>query len=118
MKHYALIFRATRTLTPEEQKQRPVDIAAWVKTVTDLGITLDPRNFGDTLAHFGLEDGRVVSSNGSSGPKPATIVFFDSPSSEQAVEIARMHPGLHYGVTVEVRDWTSPRELAAAEKKQ
>jgi hypothetical protein len=117
MKHYALIFHATRTLTPEEQKQRAVDIAGWVKKVTHMGITLDPRNFGDTLATFALEDSKVVSRNGSSGPKPATIVFFDSPSSEQAVDIARIHPGLNYGVTVEVREWTSPRELAAAETR-
>ena len=117
MKHYALIFHATRTFTPEEQKQRAVDIAGWVKKVTDMGITLDPRNFGDTLATFALEDSKVVSRDGSSGPKPATIVFFDSPSSEQAVDIARIHPGLNYGVTVEVREWTSPRELAAAETR-
>jgi hypothetical protein len=114
MKHYALIFHATRTLTPEEQKQRTVDIAGWVKKVTDMGITLDPRNFGDTLASFALEDNKVVSRNGSSGAKSATIVFFDSPRSEQAVDIARIHPGLNYGVTVEVQEWTSPRELAAA----
>jgi hypothetical protein len=114
MKHYALIFQATRTLTPEEQKQRSVDIAAWVKKVTDMGIILDPRNFGDTLASFALEDSKVVARNGAGGPKPATIVFFDAPTSEQAVDIARIHPGLHYGVTVEVREWTSPRELALA----
>jgi hypothetical protein len=117
MKHYALIFHATRTLTPEEQKQRTVDIAGWVKKVTDMGITLDPRNFGDTLASFALEDNKVVSRNGSSGAKSATIVFFDSPRSEQAVDIARIHPGLNYGVTVEVQEWTSPRELAAAETR-
>ena len=117
MKHYALIFQPTRTVTSEEQKQRGVDIAAWVKKVTDMGIPLDPRNLGDTLAAFALEDSRVVSRNGSSGPKPATIVFFDSPSSEQAVDIARIHPGLRYGVTVEVREWISPRELAAAETR-
>ncbi len=117
MKHYALIFHATRTFTPEEQKQRTVDIAGWVKKVTDMGITLDPRNFGDTLATFALVDNKVASGNGSSGPKPATIVFFDSPSSEEAVEIARIHPGLQYGAAVEVREWTSPRELAAAETR-
>jgi hypothetical protein len=82
-----------------------------------MGITLDPRNFGDTLATFALEDGKVVSRNGASGLKPATIVFFDSPSSEQAVDIARIHPGLNYGVTVEVQEWTSPREVVAAETR-
>lgn len=117
MKHYALIFQPTRTVTSEEQKQRGVDIADWIKKVTAMGIILDPRNFGDTLATFALEDSQLVSRNGSSCPKPATIVFFDSPGSEQAMDIARIHPALRYGVTVEVREWTSPRELAAAETR-
>jgi hypothetical protein len=113
MKHYALVFRATRTLTPEELKQRPVEIAAWVKRVEETGITLDPRNFEETAANFSAAGGEVVSRGGSSDSTLGTIVFFDSPSKEQAVEIARIHPGLHYGVTVEVREWTSPRETAA-----
>ena len=117
MKHYALIFHATRTLTPEEQKRRPADIAGWVKKVTDTGITLDPRNFGNTLASFALEDSKVISLSGESSPKPATIVYFDCPSSEQAVDIARIHPGLRYGVTVEVREWSSPRELSLPEAR-
>ena len=113
MQHYALIFHATRSLTPEEQTQRTHDIVAWVKTVTDMGITLDPRNFGESVGNFATEQGKVVSRNGSSDPKFVTIVFFDAPGRNQAMEIARIHPGLRYGVTVEVREWTSPRELAA-----
>src|SRR5258708_34049497 len=79
MQHYALIFHATRSLTPEEQKQRAVDIAAWVKTVTDMGITLDPRNFGELVANFASKQGKVVSRNGSSDPKFVTIAFFKAP---------------------------------------
>jgi hypothetical protein len=113
MNHYALVFRSARTLTPEELKQRGVEIAAWVKRVTDMGITLDPRNLGETAAHFSAEQNNVVSRNGSSDPTLSAIVFFDSPSRDQAVNIARIHPGLHYSVTVEVREWTSPLETAA-----
>jgi hypothetical protein len=113
MKHYALVFHSTRTPTADEQKQRAVEIAAWVEGVTDKGIMLDPRNFGETAANFSAEGSKVVSRDGSSDPTLSTIVFFDSPSRDQAVDIARKHPGLHYGVTVEVREWTSPREIAA-----
>jgi hypothetical protein len=112
MKHYALIFHSTRTLTPEELKQRPVEIAAWVKRVTDMGIALDPRALGETAATFSAEGNEVVSREESSDPTLSTIVFFDSPSRDQAVNIARIHPGLHYGVSIEVREWTSPRETA------
>jgi hypothetical protein len=113
MKHYALLFHTSRTLTPDEQKQRALDIAAWVKGVTEMGVALDPRSLGETAANFSTEGGEIVSRHGSSDPTFSNIVFFDCSSREQAVEIARRHPGLHYGVTVEVRQWTSPRETAA-----
>jgi|SRR5215471_504484 len=112
--HYALIFRSTRTLTPEELKQRAVEIAAWVKQVEDKGITLDPRNFGETRANFSAAGGEVISGNGPSDPTLSTIVFFDSPSPDLAVGIARIHPGLRYGVTVDLREWTSPREAKSS----
>ena len=118
MKHYALIFQPTRTVTSEEQKQRGVDIAAWVKKVTDMGITLDPRNFTDTLATFALEDSQVVSRNGSSGPKPATIVFFDSPSSVKALAVS-LARGIRIGSPVAVficftETASCPQSLAAS----
>ena len=112
MKHYVLIFHSTRTLSPEEVKQRGVDIAAWVKQVTEMGVTLDPRSLEETLANFSADGDRVISREGSSDPTFRNLVFFDAPSSEQAVTIARTHPGLRYGATVEVREWTSPRGLA------
>jgi hypothetical protein len=116
LKHYALIFHTPRPLTPadpEKMKQRGIDIAAWVKRVTETGIALDPRNFGEMVANFAPEGSEVVSRKEPTDPTFATIVFFDSPSREQAVNIARTHPGLRYGVTVEVREWTSPRETMA-----
>lgn len=113
MKHYALLFHSTRTLAPEELKQRGVEIAAWAKQVKDMGITLDPRSLGETAAIFSAEGSEVVSRNGASDTTLRNLVFFDSPSKDQAVNIARIHPGLHYGATVEVREWTSPLATAA-----
>ena len=113
MKHYALVFHTSRTLTPEEQKQRGVEITAWVKQVTDMGVTLDPRALVETVANFSVEGERIVSHEGSSDPTFRNLVFFDSASRDQAATIARIHPGLHYGVTVEVREWTSPRQATA-----
>jgi len=78
-----------------------------------MGITLDPRNLGEMAANFSAEGNKVVSHNVSSDPTLSTIVFFDSPSRDQAVNIERIHPGLHYSVTVEVREWTPPLETAA-----
>jgi len=113
MKHYALLFHTSRTLTPEEVKQRAVEIPAWVERVTNMGITLDPRALGETAATFSGKGSDVIPGNGSIDPTLSNLVFFDSPSKDQAVEVARIHPGLHYGVTVEVREWTSPRQATA-----
>ncbi|MEZ2348844.1 hypothetical protein [Terriglobus sp. RCC_193] len=115
MKHYALIFYSTRTLTHEEQKQRPVDIAGWVKQVTDMGITLDPRNFGEVEADFSAPGSESGPGNGSSDLVMVTIVFFDSADPDQAVNIARMHPGPRYGVAVKLREWTPPRQTLATQ---
>jgi hypothetical protein len=118
MKHYALIFYSTRTITPEEQKQRPVDIAGWVQQVTEMGIALDPRNFGEAEADFSAPGSGLSSGNGASDPPMVpivTIVFFDSADKDQAVTIARLHPGPRYGVAVRLREWTSPRQSLAAQ---
>jgi len=115
LKHYALIFRTTRPLTPEELKQRAIDIHAWVERVTEMGITLDPRPLGEMAVRFSTEGNTVVTHDGPSDPSMVNVVFFDSASRDQALEIARIHPGLHYGVTVELRDWNPPRPLQARE---
>ena len=113
VKHYVLIFHNTRALSPEELKQRAVGIAAWVKQVTEMGVTLDPRVLEETLANFSADGDKIVSHEGPSDPTFRNLVFFDSASSEQAVTIARIHPGLRYGATVELREWTTPRSTAS-----
>jgi hypothetical protein len=112
MKHYALFFRASRTLTPQEQQQRAPQIGAWIKRTTDMGITLDPRSLDSTATTFLPEASEVATQNGPTDPSLAFLVFFDSSSREQAEEIARTHPGRHYGVAVEMREWTSPVPVA------
>jgi hypothetical protein len=111
--HYALVFYSGRTLSAEEVKQREVAIAAWVKQVTGMGIWLDPRSLARTAATLSAKGDQVIARKEPNDPTLSTIVFFDSPSSEQALEIAGMHPAVQYGSTVEVREWTSPREAAA-----
>lgn len=115
MKHYALLFYPTRSLSPEETSRRATEIAAWVKQVEGMGVILDPRALGETAATFSSAGSEANTHNGStSEPRLTNIVFFDSPSKDQAVDIARIHPGLHYGVIVDVREWTSPRATAPA----
>lgn len=111
VKHYAMLFRATRAFTPEEQTQRVADIAAWVKQVTAMGVTLTPHTLGDTVVAYSSEGNHAVPHPGAFDPALANIVLFDS-TSEQALEIARLHPAPHYGVTLELREWTAPAPIA------
>ena len=78
-----------------------------------MGVKLDPRALVETVANFSIEGEKIVSHEGSGDPTFRNLVFFDSASRDQAVTIARTHPGLHYGSTVEVREWTDPRQAAA-----
>lgn len=109
MKHYALIFYASRTLTSEELKQRQIEILAWAKEVTSMGVNLDPRGFAAPLARLLPSGGEAASGHEQIGSTFSNIVFFDSASEEQAMQVAKTHPGLRYGTTIEVREWTSPR---------
>jgi hypothetical protein len=111
MKHYALIFHTSRTLAPDEIQRRKGEIAAWVQRTTELGITLDARVLGETEANFSDQGGEVISHKESSDPTFTNIVFFDCSSKDQATEVARLHPGLHYGASVELREWTVPPSL-------
>jgi hypothetical protein len=113
MKHYAMIFYPSRALAPEELKQRQVEILKWAKDVAAMGIHLDPRSFTAPVARLSLANGEVVSGNEGEDSAFSNIVFFDSASEEQAMRVAKSHPGLHYGARVEVREWTSPRQTAA-----
>jgi hypothetical protein len=113
MKHYALIFYPSRTLTPEELKQRQMEIVEWAKDVTSMGIDLDPRAFGLPLARLAPPGGVVVSANEGAGVAFTNIVFFNSGSEDQAMRVAKTHPGLRYGTTIEVREWTPPRAAAS-----
>jgi hypothetical protein len=114
MKHYALVFYlSSRTLTPEELVKRQIEIQEWAKKIVAMGIELDPRAFRAPLARLTLSQGTVASGNVETGPEFSNIVFFDTDSEEQAMQVAKTHPGLHYGTTVEVREWTPPQRTVA-----
>jgi len=109
MKHYALLFYPTRTLTAEEQSRRGVEIPIWVKQVTEMGITIEPKAFGETVATFSATGSETDSPNGSDGVPPlSNIVFFEAASKDEAIKVAQIHPGLHYGVIIDVREWSVP----------
>jgi hypothetical protein len=107
---FVLIFRqGSRTLTDEEQKRRTEEVRAWAIQHINDGHRLDPRvlddesrRVGDDASHAG-GDGRVTALN-----------FIEAIDFDDAVKIASTHPGLRYGIGIEVRPWKDPRAQSAA----
>lgn len=81
------------------------------------GNHIDPKALSPSATRLSQQNGSVVKQEGSADPTLTNLVFFDAAGEEQAIEVARIHPGLRYGVNVEVREWTFPGASPAAAKK-
>jgi len=104
-KSFVFIFRqGSARLSDEEQKQRTEEVRGWALEQIKHGRNLEPRMLGDESYRLGVDardksdDGTVVALN-----------FIDATDINEAVSIAKTHPGLRYGVRIEVRSWMNPR---------
>ena len=108
MKQFVIIFRqGPKQLTDAELKKRAEETRAWAQQQNAAGHTLDP--------HILEPEGLWIEPDGDSGPVPANsagaitaLLFLEARDLAQAVGIARAHPGLRYGASVEVRPWAPP----------
>ncbi len=107
MKQFVFLFRQGRNLSEEEQKRRSDDVRLWAARQVNEGRRPDPRRLG--------EESYRVAPDGESGLAQANrewpliaIVFLEASDFGEAVKIAKTHPGIRYGVSVEVRAWTTP----------
>jgi hypothetical protein len=101
---FVFIFRkGNRILSEEEQKRRTEEVRAWALQ-EGKAHDLEPRVLGDESLYLGDGDknlkgeGTVIALN-----------FIRATDLDEAVKIAKSHPGLRYGVSIEVRPWTDPR---------
>jgi hypothetical protein len=116
MKQFIYIFRQSRkvTLSPEQQKQRTADVRAWAMAQIAEGRKLDPRILGEE--HYQVtRDDEGVSSSGLNEGSVVAVTFLDAVNLSEAAKVAKTHPGPRYGVSVEVREWSSPQPLAASD---
>jgi len=99
----------TRTLTPEELDQASLRCSLG-QTVTETGITLDPRALGDTAAAFPQKEMRL-SPQGVKRTQRSVTSF----SSTHQAETRRGYRADTSGPALwshrRVREWTSPRRL-------
>jgi hypothetical protein len=109
MKQFVIIFRQgpLHPLSEAELKKRFEETRAWAQQQNAAGHKLDPRILTPESDWSGP--------NGEQGPAPTTsagpitaLLFLEAHDFNEAVNVARAHPALHYGASVEVRGWAPP----------
>jgi hypothetical protein len=104
-KSFVFIFRQGPTrLSDEEQKQRTEEVRGWALEQIKQGRNLEPRVLGDESYRL-VEDARNQSDDGT----VVALNFIEATDITEAVSIAKTHPGLRYGIRIEVRSWMDPR---------
>ena len=108
MKQFVFIFRQHPIqLSEAEQKRRAEEVRAWALQQTAEGRKLDPKILTEEKHRVGQKSEGTVD-----GPV-VVMVFLEANDFAEAVKIAETHPGLRYGVSIEVRGWTLPSAPAA-----
>jgi hypothetical protein len=100
MKPFVIIFRqAQDQLTPSDLEARSREMPAWVEAHNSAGHQLEPR----ILAPEGRSSAPMT------GEAPlSALLFIQARDIDQAMGIARSHPGVRYGASVEVRPRMAP----------
>jgi hypothetical protein len=107
---FVFIFRqGARRLSEEEQKSRTAEVRSWALQQIENGRDLDPRILNDESYRLG-----EGTPNGDLAGRVIALNFIDLNDFNEAVQIAKSHPGLRYGVNIEVRPWKDPRSSQRA----
>lgn len=100
-KQFVMIFRQPEPFTEAVRQRVTEETRVWAKQRNAEGRKLDPHIL-DPESHW-------IGPEGVGGPAPVTaLLFFEARDLAQAVEAARTHPAVRYGVSVEVRPWAPP----------
>lgn len=99
MYEYALIFRRTAPLDPADLPARNAAARDWALALKQQGVLRSAAPLED--------DGRVVSLRGaetvSNTGLIASVLVIEAESLDAAVRLAEGHPGLAFGVEIEIR---------------
>jgi hypothetical protein len=109
MQKFAFIFRQSNVpLDETQQKRRAEEVRRWAIHLRDEGHVLEPHLLGEEryVAQPGTTD--VSPQSRQPGDPVVAILILDATSFDEARKIAATHPGLRYGVSIEVRAATVP----------
>ncbi len=107
MMEFVLLFRKSQKQLSEAEQRRAVDKGrTWGSQLLNEGCKLDVRQLGKE-SHRIDPDGESGKSGVSEWPIIAAV-FLQASDFTEAVKIAKTHPGIHYGLSVEVRPWAPP----------
>jgi len=116
MKQFVFLFRQSPTqLSVADQKRRADEVRAWAQPQNSEGRKLDPRKLGDQHQWIGPDSEGDRGAPADSRSLTA-ILFLEARDFAEAVEIAKTHPGLHFGASVEVREWAPPLAQPASRR--
>jgi hypothetical protein len=103
MGQFVLLFRpGSRKLSLEEHSQLSLETRAWAKQWIQEGYSLDPRALSQ-------ESFWITPDNAGNDARPVTnLLFLTAKDFDDAVRIAKTHPGARYGTEIEVRAWAPP----------
>jgi hypothetical protein len=108
MKSFVLLFRqGPAQLSEADQKRRADEVRAWALRQISEGRMLDPRILDDQTHRIG-PDGKGAPGRATDDGRLLAITFVEAREFAEAVRIAETHPGLRYGVSIEVRGWAPP----------
>ena len=109
MKPFVFIFRQSKhPMTQEQQKRRTEEVRAWAIQLRDAGHALEPHMLGEER-FFEAAAGSDGSGATAGGGDPVTAILIAGfQRFEEATKAAQTHPGLRYGVSVEVREAFPP----------
>jgi hypothetical protein len=105
MKQFVFIFRkGTKELSPEEVNRRDSEIKAWAGALNKAGHKLEPKALGPEAYRITTEGENVANDE----RLVTNLLFLEASDFDEAVKIAKTHPGTRYGGNIEVRAWALP----------
>jgi hypothetical protein len=103
MQDFVLIFRLTRALSNADRAELTDQTRGWAGKYNNAGHLLEPRMLGSDQGVLGTSGDALC------GSIPLTaLLFLKARDRDEAMSIAAGHPGLQYGASIEVRDWSGP----------